>query len=174
MSIRSPQATEGDGPMRRQIGGALAVAVVLSLTLSMAALAAGPLKGKTYSGRTPASGVGPEGSFSFGVRLPVVLKVSASGKSVTASFPGIPEAGTHRAVMYCNIGVALLRQVTTPATISKGGSFQATILDKLSTEPGVPLKQIVTGRFNGHTVKGTVRTTTSAGCSGSTTYTATG
>jgi hypothetical protein len=161
--------------VRRPIRRTLALTLALSLTISMVALAAGPLKGKTYSGRTPASGVGSEGSFSFGVRLSVVLKVSANGKSVTASFPGIPEAGTHRAVMYCNVGVALVRQVTSPATISKKtGSFQATILDKLSEEPSVPLKQIVTGKFDGHTVKGTVRTATSAGCSGSTTYTATG
>jgi hypothetical protein len=160
--------------VRRPIRSTLAVTLVLTLTISVVALAAGPLKGKTYSGRTPASGVGSEGSFSFGVRLPVVLKVSANGKSVTASFPGISEAGTHRAVIYCNVGVALVHQVTKPATISKTGSFQATILDKLSEEPSVPLKQLVTGRFNGHTVKGTVRTATSAGCSGSTTYTATG
>jgi hypothetical protein len=161
--------------MRRPIRRTVAATLMLTLSISVVALAAGPLKGKTYTGRTPASGVGSEGSFSFGAPLPVVLKVSANGKSVTASFPGISEAGTHRAVFYCNVGVALIRQVTKPATISKKtGSFQATILDKLSEEPSVPLQQIVTGKFNGHTVKGTVHTVTSPGCSGSTTYTATG
>ncbi len=159
--------------MRRLTRRTVAVTFVLTLAMSVVALA-GPLKGKTYSGKTPASGVGSEGSYAFGARLPVVLKVSANGKSVTASFPGIPEAGTHRAVIYCNVGLALIRQITKPASISKTGSFQATILDKLSEEPSVPLKQIVTGKFNGHTVKGTVHTVTSAGCSGSTTYTATG
>ena len=78
----------------------------------------------------------------------MTLTVSASGKSVTASFPGVREGSKpRRALFYCNVGVAMKSQVTKPAKISKTGSFTATIRDKLAEEPGVPLKQVMSGTF---------------------------
>ena len=150
----------------------LTIAVCLALGLAALALAAGPLKGKTYAGETLSYGTGPEGRFEFveGKAFPVTLTVSPSGKSVTASFPGVREGSTRRALFYCNVGVAMKTQVTKPAKISRGGSFTATIRDKLSEEPGVPLKQVIMGTFNGHTVAGTVRTEQGPGCSGSTSF----
>lgn len=152
----------------------LTIAIFLALGLAVVALAAGPLKGKTYSGKTPSFGTGHEGRFEFprGEGFPVILKVSSSGKSLTASFPGVSEGGTRRALFYCNVGVAMKSQVTKPAKISSGGSFTATIRDKLAAEPGFPLKQVITGTFNGHNVTGTVRTEEGPGCSGSTSFSA--
>ena len=160
--------------MFRRVHQILAIAISLALGLAALAFAAGPLKGKTYAGKTLSYGTGPEGRFEFveGKAFPVMLAVSPSGKSVTASFPGVREGGTRRALFYCNVGVAMKSQVTKPAKISSGGSFTATIRDKLSEEPGVPLKQVITGTFNGHTVTGTVRTEEGPGCSGSTSFSA--
>ena len=64
----------------------LTIAIFLALGLAVVALAAGPLKGKTYSGKTPGYGTGHEGRFEFtrGEGFPVILKVSSSGKSLTA------------------------------------------------------------------------------------------
>jgi hypothetical protein len=158
----------------RRLRRILAIAIPLAVGLAVAAFAAGPIKGKTYTGKTLSYGTGPEGQFEFveGKAFPLTLKVSASGKSVTASFPGVLEGSSRRALFYCNVGVAMKSQVTKPAKISKGGSFTATIRDKLAEEPGVPLKQVISGTFSGGKVSGTVRTETSPGCSGSTTFSA--
>ena len=160
--------------MTRRLRRILTIAVSLVLSLAVVAFAAGPEAGKTYTGKTLTYGTNSEGRFEFveGKAFPVTLTVSASGKSVTASFPGVREGSTRRALLYCSVGVAMKSQVTKPAKISKGGSFTATIHDKLSEEPGVPLKQVISGTFDGSKVSGTVRTEESAGCSGSTTFSA--
>ncbi len=152
----------------------LTIAVFLALGLVAVAFASGPLKGKTYTGKTLSYGTNSEGRFEFveGKAFPVTLTVSPSGKFVTASFPGVSEGSTRRALFYCNVGVAMKSQATKPAKISNGGRFTATIYDTLSAEPGVPLKQVITGTFNGRTVGGTVRTEEGPGCSGSTSFSA--
>jgi hypothetical protein len=147
----------------------LAVALALTLAISAAALAAGPLRGKTYEGQTASTGADSEG---HQLRLhpgasPVSLSVSSNGRSVTVRFP------SHSPLLYCRTTEQLQVQSTKSATISGGGSFRATVSQRFSAGPGASaITQIITGQFSGRTVRGTIHTA-AAECSGTTSFSAT-
>jgi hypothetical protein len=96
---------------------------------------------------------------------PITLKVSSDGQTVRVGFP------SPYPLFYCPVGIQLRAQITSPAPISSNGGFTATVVDKLNPEPAVPVKQIVTGRFSGHTVTGTIRTK-AGNCGGTATFAA--
>jgi hypothetical protein len=91
---------------------------------------------------------------------PIQLSVSSDETSVTVSFPGNPP-------LYCFSELAPpLVRASAPAPIAADGGFSATV--------DVDPMQLVTGRFSGETVAGSIKTTTSLiGCGGSNTFTAT-
>jgi hypothetical protein len=139
--------------MRKQLRRAACLAGAILVAISATALAAHPLKGRIYAGVT-AHG-----------QASVVLTVSKSGRTLTASVP--------RAPLYCQGGGPSPTQVTKPAAISADGSFSGAIVyfyaGKLSYKV----------RFSGRVAKtklitGTVRSEfKSRECSGSTTFSAT-
>ncbi|HTZ62725.1 MAG TPA: hypothetical protein VMB51_01320 [Solirubrobacteraceae bacterium] len=133
---------------------AIAITVVLTFAISAAALAAGPLKGKTYEGAAPASGVDSEGQKErLDATSAIVLAVAHSGKAVTVRF-----ASTFP-VLFCRPSKPLSSQTTKPAKISAGGSFRATVSQRFAAGPGpAAIVQVVSGRFSGRTVKGTIHT----------------
>lgn len=146
----------------------IAVTLALVLAGSAGALAAGPLKGKTYEGGAPSSGVSSEGH-----RLRVhaggniVLRVARGGGSVTVRF------SSPWPILFCNTQQQLHSQSGGPASISRSGLFNAAIAERFGTGPGPPaIVQVVTGRFSGRTVKGTIHTHAPQ-CGGVTTFTAT-
>jgi hypothetical protein len=146
------------------------VAITLALTLagSAGALAAGPLKGKTYEGRAPSSGVNSERhqqrTHATGN---IILRVAGSGTSVTVRF------SSSSPILYCITQQQVHRQSTKPASISSGGTFKAAIGERFAAGPGPPaIVQVVTGRFSGRTVRGTIHTQAGE-CSGVTTFSAT-
>jgi hypothetical protein len=145
----------------------LAVALALTLAISVDAFATGALKGKAYRGKTPTSGVNSE---NIRVRLSgvgITLVVAASGRSVTVRF------ASPSPVLYCRIRESVQSQSTKPAPISSSGAFRATVAERFSASMGEPsVVQVVTGRFSGRTVKGTIHTQAGE-CSGSTTFSAT-
>jgi hypothetical protein len=133
---------------------ALAVTLALTLAGSASALAAGPLKGKTYEGGAPSSGVDSEHhrqrTFATGN---IVLRVAARGTSVTVRF------ASSWPVIYCRPQQSLHRQSTKPASISSSGTFKAAVAERFAAGPGPPsIVQVVTGRFSGRTVRGTIQT----------------
>jgi hypothetical protein len=147
---------------------ALGLTLLLTLAGSVAAFAAGPLKGRTYEGRTQASGVSSEGlTQRLRVTGPITLRVSRSGGSVTVHF------ASSSPILYCNTSKPLYGQTTKPARISGSGTFRASVGERFAAGPGPPpIVQVVTGRFSGRTVKGTVRTEAGE-CGGTTSFTAT-
>jgi len=150
----------------RRIGG-----IALSLTLAISATAlAGPLAGKTYQGRTGSSGVDGEGHshrLSAAVSA-ITLRVSSNGRSVTVHFP------SSHPLLYCNTTEQLHSQSTKAASISGSGSFQATINERFKSGPGAAaIVQVVSGRFSGGSVSGTVHTEAGE-CGGSTSFSAKG
>jgi len=143
----------------------LALTLSLTLVLAGAALAA-PLKGKTYKGSTPTSGVDHEHHKQKLVSHTISLKVSSNGKKVTVHMSfGHP-------LFYCGTQSEVHYQTTSPAKITSSGAFKATILERFTNSVGgAPITQIVSGHFNGKSVKGTIRTE-AAECSGSTSFSA--
>lgn len=146
-------------------------AITLALTLvgSAGALAAGPLKGKTYEGAAPSSGIEKEGhrlrTHATGI---IILQVSRSGRSLTVRF------SSSAPVLYCNTQQGVQRQSTKPASISRSGAFKAAVGERFAAGPGPPgIVQVVTGKFSGRTVRGTIRTQASDFCSGVATFSAT-
>jgi hypothetical protein len=138
----------------------VAVALTLVLTSAAATFAAGPLNGKVYHGGAPTMGVNGEGhTVRTHAAGNVVLRVAASGKSVTVSFnSSVP-------VLYCATQERIHVQTTKAATIS-GGSFKATVDERFAAGPGPPsIVQVISGRFSGATVRGTIHTK-AAECSG--------
>lgn len=146
----------------------LAVALTLVLVLSTGALAAAVLKGKTYQGKTASSGVDSEGHQQrFKTVGTISLHVASNGRSVTVSIPSTAP------LLYCFTKEQIQVQSTKPAKVSASGSFRATVDQRFVAGPGEPaIVQVVTGRFSGRTVKGTIHTE-AAECSGSTTFSAT-
>ena len=96
----------------------------------------------------------------------ITLKVSKSGNSVTVNAP--------RAPLYCEGGGAPERQITKPASISKGGSFSGSIAYEFIFTHKITAKLLFKGKFSGHAVKGTARSefVLAKGCDGSTTFSA--
>jgi hypothetical protein len=126
--------------------------IVFALALAGLAVAAQPLKGKTYKGVT-AHG-----------KLPVTLTVAANGKTVKASIPFAP--------LYCEGGGGPVKQATKSAAISRDGSFKGSVGYLFGGKTAYKVS------FSGRFVKrklatGTVRSEYSTkSCSGSTTFSA--
>jgi hypothetical protein len=131
-----------------------AITLLFMLAACATALAAGPLKGKTYRGSTSSSGVSSEGQqLQLKVTGPILLTVAGSGKTVTVRF------SSPYPILYCRPNEQLHSQSTTPAKISASGAFRATIAERFAAGSGPPaIVQVLSGRFSGRTVKGTLRT----------------
>jgi hypothetical protein len=143
------------------------ITLAFTLAISAGALAAGLLKGKTYQGKTPSSGVDSEGHRQRLTVTGISLGVAASGKSVTVRF------ASNDPILYCVTQELLHSQSTKPALISKSGTFKATIDQRFAAGSLAPaVVQVVSGQFSGHTVKGTIHTQAGE-CSGVTTFSAT-
>jgi hypothetical protein len=145
----------------------LSAALAGALVLATGALAAGALKGKTYQGKSASSGVDSEGHTQrFKALAPISLHVAGSGRSVTVSFPSVVP------LLYCFTTEQVHVQSTKPAKISASGAFRATVDQRFVAGPGEPaIVQVVSGRFSGGKVTGTIHTE-AAECSGSTTFSA--
>src|SRR5437763_1481189 len=93
----------------------LSVAVAIALSAGTAGVAlAAPLKGKTYKGAVPSTGVRTERHRTVKLHAggSITLKVSSNGKSVTVHFSSATP------VLYCNTTKLLQVQSTRPAHIS--------------------------------------------------------
>ena len=154
--------------MRIKAQWIFAFAFALALVISTAALA-GPLRGKTYQGQSASTGTNSAG---HQVPLhpsggPISLAVSSNGKNVTVHFP------SHYAIIYCVTSEQLYGQTTKSTRIASNGTFRATVAERFSAGSGpAAITQVVTGKFSGRTVKGTIRTEAPP-CGGSTSFSAT-
>jgi hypothetical protein len=153
--------------MTNRANRTVATALVLALAGPAAALAAGPLNGKTYEGGAPSFGVNAEGHrLRTHATGNIVLRVAANGKSVTIRFT------SSAPILYCNTPQLLHVQSTKAAPVSAGGTFKAAIAERFAAGPGPPaIVQIVTGHFSGHAVSGSI-STHAAECGGVTSYSA--
>jgi hypothetical protein len=146
----------------------MAVTTALALALSGSAQAAGPLRGRTYQGTLPSSGVDSEGHHKeVQPAGKIILRVAGNGRSVSIRFTGpFP-------ILYCVSQVPMKAQVTHAATISASGRFHATVGERFSSGPGEPsVFQLVSGQFSGRKVRGTIRTQPSE-CGGTMSFSAT-
>ncbi len=142
-----------DSEIDKMAKRALPITLLLALVLAAGALAAGPLHGKTYKTTTPSTGYNERNQKAGITPVPMTLKVSGNGKTVTVHF------GSTTPLLYCGTKKLLEVQSTQPAKISHSGSFTAKVAERFS--PGVgepPILQVVTGSFSGHSVHGTIRT----------------
>lgn len=143
--------------------------ILLALALSIAAATsalASPLKGKTYEGTAPTSGVTQEGHHRVRIYTSgkIILRVSRDGRSVTVRF------SSSAPVLYCRTSQTLQVQTTKGARISSSGSFRASINERFKAGPGSPgIVQQVSGQFSGHAVRGTIKTVAEP-CSGSASF----
>jgi hypothetical protein len=139
----------------------LAAAVALSLAGSAGALAAGPLGGKTYEGGAPSSGTSEGHSVSTHASGNIVFKVASNGKSVRVRF------SSSAPVLYCRTQQQVHVQSSHPATISSNGTFKAAVGERFAAGPGPPaILQVISGKFSGRSVRGTIRTQAGLYCSG--------
>jgi len=138
--------------MRGRVCSAIPIAVLAALVGASLALAAQPLKGRTYAGLT-AHG-----------KLPVVLSVSKTGTQVTMTVPSLP--------LYCEGGGGPVQAVTKPATVHANGGFSGTIIYR--SHGKTAYKATFSGRFtSAKLIRGSLRSEFSAKrCSGTTTFTA--
>jgi hypothetical protein len=146
----------------------MAVTTALTLALSGPALAAGPLRGRTYQGTLPSSGTDSEGHHKeVQPAGKIILRVAGNGRSVSIRFTGpFP-------ILYCVSQVPMKAQATHAATISASGRFRATVGERFSAGPGEPsVFQLVSGQFSGRKVRGTIRTQPSE-CGGTMSFSAT-
>ncbi len=132
----------------------LAITLLSTLAISATALAAQALRGKTYSGAAASTGVNSEGQKQpLRVTGPIVLTVAPNGKTVTVRVP------SPNPILYCRLEQQLRYQSTKPAKISASGSFRASISQRLAAGTGpAGIVQVVTGRFSGRKVTGTIHT----------------
>jgi hypothetical protein len=147
---------------------ALAVTFALTVAGTTAALAAGPLRGRTYEGSAPSTGV--RAANHRLVRLHaggnIILRVAGNGGSVTVRF------SSSSPVLFCNTTKTLHVQSTRAARISSSGTFSASISERFAAGPGLPpIVQVVSGRFSGGTVSGRIQTN-AAECSGVSSFSA--
>ena len=153
--------------MRLRTRRTLAATFVLTLVVATSAFA-GPLGGKTYVGQTASTGTNSAGRH---LRLhpsasPVSLSVAHNGKTVTIHL------SSHYALFYCVTTEALYGQSTKPAKISSNGSFRATVGERFTAGAGPPpVTEIVSGKFSGRRVSGTILTEAPP-CGGTTTFSA--
>lgn len=141
--------------MRRALRLTPALGLLLGLAFTSIALAVSLKKGATYAGKV-AKAPG----------LPLSLKVSSSGKTVTASMFTIPA--------FCEGGGAGTKQITKPASISKSGSFVAKISYEFVPEHKIIEKLTLSGKFSGKKASGkaTSEFLVAKQCNGATTFTA--
>lgn len=145
---------------------ALPISLLLALVFATGALAAGPLNGKTYKTTTPSTGYNQRNQKAGINQVPMTLKVSGNGKTVTVHF------GSNEPLLYCGTKDLLEVQTTSPAKISHNGSFTAKVGERFKPGVGAPaIVQVVTGTFSGHSVHGTIKTEAPP-CGGSTNYSA--
>jgi hypothetical protein len=141
--------------MTKRAHRTLAVTLAMTLAGSAVALAAGPLKGKTYEGSAPATGVSSEGHHKLKLRAggKITLHVSSKGTSVTVHFTSV------HPVLYCNTPKTLKVQNSKAGRISSSGSFKTTINERFEANPGPPsIVQVITGHFSGKNVSGKIQT----------------
>jgi hypothetical protein len=146
-----------------------AITLALALVSSAGALAAGPLKGKTYEGGAPSSGIDKEGHrLRTRATGNIILRVSGSGRSVTVRF------SSSAPVLYCTPQQGVQLQSGKAAPISRSGTFKVAVGERFKAGPGPPaIVQVVSGRFSGRRVTGTVHTSTAPECSGVASFSAT-
>ncbi len=145
-----------------------AIALLLALACSATALAATSLKGKTYQGGVPSWGTSEGHRIRTHTSGNIMLAVAGNGRSVTVRF------SSSSPVLYCVSSERLHVQSTKPASVASNGTFRATIAQRYKAGSGPSaITQVITGRFSGHTVKGTIRTEAGEYCSGSASFTAT-
>jgi hypothetical protein len=153
-------------PIQKIARRTLALALALSLCTSAATLAAGPLKGKTYGGKTSPSGVNGEGQSQSLSVVGISIRVAASGKSVKVRFT------SSEPIVYCVSRKQIHVQSTKPASISRSGKFRATVDERFAAGPGASsIVLVVTGQFSGRSVSGKIQTKAGE-CGGSTTFSA--
>lgn len=140
--------------MTKQLRRALIFAPILVIAMTAVALAAGPVKGRTYKGSTVHDSAA------------ISLKVSGNGKAVTVRIPAPPA--------YCEGGSGPTLEKTKAAAISGSGSFKGTISYEFVLVHKVVVKLFFSGRFSGHKVTGTARSQFlfSKQCNGSTSFSA--
>ncbi|HEY1833674.1 MAG TPA: hypothetical protein VGG08_04495 [Solirubrobacteraceae bacterium] len=143
--------------MRLKLATTILIATIaLATTGAAVTLAAHPFKSRAYAGHTAKE------------KLAVLFSVSKNGKTVKANIPVIP--------LYCQGGGPPETQVTKPATIHGDGSFSGIIAYKF--EGKTSFRAEFTGKFvKRGLIKGTLASEFSPlakGCSGMTTFTATG
>lgn len=157
----------GEDFVKNIVYRALALAALATLAIGAVALA-GPLSGKTYRGHTGSSGTSREGFHESLSASTISLAVGSNGKAVYVRF------SSSSPILYCETEEHLHTQSTKWAPISHSGTFRATIAERLGsgTSGAAPITQVVSGKFSGHTVKGTVQTQ-AAECSGTTSFSAT-
>ncbi len=132
----------------------LVITLLATLAISATALAGQALRGKTYKGGTASTGVDTEGQRTpVRVTGPIILTVAPNGRTVTVRVP------SPSPILYCRLEQQLHSQSTKPAKISASGSFRASVSQRVAAGPGpAGIVQVVTGRFSGRTVKGTIHT----------------
>jgi hypothetical protein len=145
----------------------LAITLAITVVGPTSALAAGALRGATYEGGAPSSGVDSEGhrqrTHAAGN---LVLRVAGSGRSVSVRF------SSSSPILYCITQQRVHVQSTRSASISGRGAFKATVGERFAAGPGAPaMVQVVTGQFSGHTVRGTIHTQAGE-CSGTASFSA--
>ncbi|HWX74589.1 MAG TPA: hypothetical protein VNZ05_04735 [Solirubrobacteraceae bacterium] len=147
--------------MRNRAHRTLAITLALALAGSAVALA-GPLGGHTYEGGAPSYGRNSEGQHArTHASGNVVLRVSSNGRSVRVWF------SSSSPVLYCNTQEQIRVQSAHPASISSSGTFKAADGERFRAGPGAPaITQVITGRFSGGSVRGTIHTYTAPECSG--------
>jgi hypothetical protein len=152
--------------MRKQARRTAAVALALTAAVSASAFASGALSGRTYEGAAPSMGVSQGHDVRTHATGNVVLRVARNGRSVSVRFSGAP-------VLYCTTQQQLHVQTTKPATISRSGTFKASVGERFAAGPGPPaIVQVVSGQFSGGSVRGSIDTH-AAECGGVTSYSAT-
>jgi hypothetical protein len=154
--------------MRKSTYRTLASTVALTLVASATAFASGAVGGKAYVGGVPSSGIRKESGHRVALRAGgnIVLSVARNGRSVTVRF------SSSAPVLYCFTTKTLQVQTTKPASISSSGFFTASVSERFQPGPGLaPIVQVVSGRFSGRSVSGTIKTQ-AAECSGSTSFSA--
>lgn len=151
--------------MRKRAHRTVALTLALTAAASAGALAAGALKGRTYEGAAPSTGVSQGHHLRTHATGDIVLRVAGTGRSVSVRFSGAP-------VLYCTTQQQLHVQTTKPATISRSGTFKASIGERFAAGPGPPaIVQVVTGQFSGGSVRGSINTH-AAECGGVTGFSA--
>ena len=154
--------------MRKSAYRTLAGTLALTLVASATALAAGAVGGKTYTGSVPKFGIRKESGHRVGLRAGgnIVLSVAHNGRSVTVRF------SSPYPVLYCFTNKLLKVQTTKAVKIASSGTFTASIPERFQVGVGLPpIVQVVTGRFSGKSVSGTIKTQ-AAECSGTTNFSA--